>query len=305
LNRSRDIAAARILENLGAIEQFWAAAGSRGSSAIHWARAELARDSRVTDPELAALQSLQNAYSRLANYPERLADAELALQSARAAAIAAQQQATAYMQTMAKDAGEVVAVLQAARDYLAKHPMPQACPLCESTDAAQGLSARIARRLDSFATFQRFQGMQRSASYDLQRAEQQRSILLAQARKDALAFEEIRALFDWSSDVKLPEAPAPQDFDLLATWLTENASLPENWQLAEIARQDRRQFLATLRGALSTFEENIQGQQLLQNWQIDMVSHCSSAIFDTIWALLASMPPFKTRYVGDRASYFT
>ncbi|MDQ2997873.1 MAG: AAA family ATPase, partial [Chloroflexota bacterium] len=275
LNRSRDIAVARILENLGAIEQFWEADGKPGSDALAWARAESLRDPDSADPELTAIQALQHAYSRLSEHPTRLAQVEHAFQRARDAVAAAQQAANLYLETMAQDAGEVVAVLQAAHTYLSKHPASDVCVVCGSAAAAQGLAVRIDQRLQDFAAFQALQATQRSANIEQQRAEQQRSAVREQAQRDAIAFDALRAQFDWSPDIALPATTVPQDVDLLVSWLATTAGLPENWRLAEAARPDRRQFFVALRGALSTFTENMQGQQeldvLLPNLQRALV----------------------------------
>ena len=294
LNNNREIAVARILENIGAIEQFWAADGTPGTSAIVWAKAEVAREIQADDPELAALQALQQAYTRLSSYPARLAESAQVLQRARAAAEDAQQAATSYLQSVAQDAGEVMAVLQAARDYLGKHAGPSVCPLCESAAAVQGLAQRIEQRLQAFATLSTIQGTQRSAAEAQQQAEQKARLLAEEAQQDALAFNAIRGGFAWSPELVLPSLPAPDAVARLELWLTATAELPDMWRQAATARQDRRQFLTTLRGAVQTFEENVQGQDelsaLLPNLQhaLEIVEETRKTFTDTLLRAIAS-----------------
>ena len=264
LNKSRDIAAARILENSQAIQQFWQVAGGSNTNAIDWARAEVARATPGrADPELAALQSLQFAYGRLLPYPAQLAEREQAMQQAQVAVNIAQQQATAYLQTVASDASEIIGVLEAARGYLAKHAQPAACPLCQSSAAAQGLAERIDQRLAAFATLQRVRGAQQQAASQVQRSEQQLAVLRDQAANDISDFTQAINSFAWSPDVPMPIAALPLAIESLAGWLELTANLPTLWQQAEATRQDRRQFVATLQSALETFDENMLGQQEL------------------------------------------
>lgn len=264
LNNSQNLAAAQILANQTTIHQFWETAGKPGSDAFEWARAETSRDPHADAPQLNALRALQAAYARLAEYPQRLADADSALQAAQGTQAHAQQQAEDYLHAVAGDAGEVMDLLHAAQSYFHKHPAPEQCPLCQSADAAAGLAERIGERLQSFATLQQLQSAQRAAETELRRAEDQRELLRDRAAFDAHGFEQARAAFAWPHDMPLPTESAPALIDALAGWLAATADLPEAWNRSEAALQDQRQFLATLKKALETYDENMLGQQELE-----------------------------------------
>ena len=261
LTQNRDVAVARVQENQDAIRQFWESAGNPGADPLAWAETECKRDPSTSDAEIEALNKLQIAYSRLLEYPSRLKTAGQASATANGAATAVQQRVQVCVQTIAADAGEVLGVLDAARAYLHKHPSPPVCPLCESAEKVQGLGERISQRLASFEALQTAQVQIRTAETDVKRAEQQLEVLRENAKRHANDFRTARAAFTWPADCPMPTTPAPQDIGALEPWLTASAHLPAEWKKAETARQDKKQFIATLKRALKTYTENVQAQK--------------------------------------------
>ena len=287
-----EVALARVRENLDAIIQFWEAAGKPGTDPLSWADTESKRDPNAADAEVAALIRLQAAYSRLNDYPARLKSASDVVKRAKEAATEAEQQAQQCVLTVATDAGEVMGVLQAARAYLHKHPSPAACPLCESAERVEGLDQRITQRLASFSTLQMAQNRTKETEAAVQRAERQCDALRDNAKNDAEGFEKARAGFAWSADIPMPAA-TPQDTDSLEVWLTASAHLTAKWKNAETARQDKKQFIGTLRRALRTYMENVQAQQELDvllpklNRALEIVEEERRAFTDSILARIA------------------
>jgi len=287
-----EVALARVRENLDAIIQFWEAAGKPGTDPLSWADTESKRDPNAADAEVAALIRLQAAYSRLNDYPARLKSASDVVKRAKEAATEAEQQAQQCVLTVATDAGEVMGVLQAARAYLHKHPSPAVCPLCESAERVEGLDQRITQRLASFSTLQMAQNRTKETEAAVQRAEQQWEALRDNAKNDAEGFEKARAGFAWSADIPMPAA-TPQDTDSLEVWLTASAHLTAKWKNAETARQDKKQFIGTLRRALRTYLENVQAQQELDvllpklNRALEIVEEERRAFTDSILARIA------------------
>ncbi|MDO8541192.1 MAG: AAA family ATPase [Opitutaceae bacterium] len=260
---NRDLAVARVLENQDAIRQFWDSAGEPGGSSLAWANIESKRDPNSSDAEVTALAALQAAYSRLGDYPANLKAAKEALNTAKTAVDAARLEAQACVQTIAADAGEVMDVLESARAYLHKHPVPVVCPLCESSEKVDGLARRITERLDSFSTLQTAQAKTKTTGANLLRAEQQLDALRLSAKKHADAFEKARTGFTWSTDISLPAASAAQDIEAIDSWLAGSAHLPAEWKEAETVRQDKKQFVGALKRALKTYTENAQAQKEL------------------------------------------
>lgn len=293
LTQNREVAVARVLENQDAIRQFWESAGRPGTDALAWAEAESKRDANSSDVEVVALTALQATYARLGDYPPRLKSARAAVKTANDAASVAQLKAQECVQTIAADAGEVMAVLESARTYLRKHPAPGVCPLCESAEKVQGLDHRITERLASFSSLQTAQTQAKATGANLQRAEQQLATLQESAKKHAEDFEKARAGFTWSADITMPATPAPQDIEALELWLTGSAHLPAEWKKAETVRQDKKQFIGTLRRALKTYTENVQAQKELDtllpklNRALEVVEEERRLFSDNILAKIA------------------
>jgi len=126
----------------------------------------------------------------------------------------------------------------------------------------------------------------------VQRAERQCDALRDNAKNDAEGFEKARAGFVWSADIPMPAA-TPQDTDSLEVWLPASAQLTAQWKSAETARQDKKQFIGTLRRALRTYIENVQAQQELDvllpklNRALEIVEEERRAFTDSILARIA------------------
>lgn len=260
LTDSRVVAVARVQENQDTIRLFWESAGKPGSNLMAWADTESRRDPNVSDAEVTALSSLQVAYSRLIDYPERLKLAKAAATAAATAATLAQQRAQDSLAAIATGTGELVKVLESARTYLQVHPTPTTCPLCESAEKVHALDQRVADRLAIFAAFQTAQAQVTFAHVTLQRSEQQLVELRENAEKHARDFEKVRSGSVWPIGVTMPATEAPEEGDALVEWLAKSAELPVEWKTAETVRQDLKRFIGTLRLALQTYNDNIRGQ---------------------------------------------
>ena len=151
-------------------------------------------------------------------------------------------------------------VLESARTYFHRHPDSAICPLCESSEKASGLNQRIEQRLASFSALQTAQAQVHAAVSAAQRAEQQLEVLVETGKKHAKDFEKARAAFSWSAEIVLPASPAPHDGPALEKWLSESSHLPPEWKKDEVQRQDKKQFLATLKRAVKTYKENVAAQ---------------------------------------------
>ena len=261
LTSSREVAIARIQENQDAIRHFWETAGKPITDALDWATMESNRDLGSLDAEVNALSTLQNACSRLFDYPARLKSANDGVQSAKSAVLAAKQKAQESAQTIVADAGEILSVLQAARSYLHKHPSPTFCPLCESKEKVQGLGERITQRLTSFSGVQDANAALKMAESALQRAEQQVEMLSEQLKNQLKEFEKVVSSFTWSADIVIPKMPAPEAS--LEAWFAEVSAFQAGWKNAETTRRDKKQFTATLKLALKTYNDNVQAQKEL------------------------------------------
>lgn len=261
LSNGRDVAVARVQENEDEIRRSWDTAGKPGSHPITWAEAEVNRGANVFDTEISAITSLQVAYNRLTEYPKRLETAQQSLTTAQNAVSADRILVEKVIQGISQDAGEMIGVLRAARDYFVKYPSPAACPVCESSERTADLSNRIDQRLSNFSSLQTAQANVTASEQLVQRTEQQLRSLQDIAMEHAAAFQKCGADQAWPSDIELPSSPVPSDPSGLQGWLQETSSLPGEWKKAEAARHDKKQFVNVLTKALSIWRDNTQAQK--------------------------------------------
>lgn len=263
LSNGRDTAIARVQENQETLQRFWETAGKIGANFLAWATAESSRNPNAHDAEVAALAKLQASYARLGDYPSRLKIANKALEDAKTALLDAQKKADACVETIAADAGEVIGVLESARAYLRKHAKPAFCPLCESAEKIEGLETRIAKRLASFSNLQEAKRLVASANGSVQRAEQQLDTLKSDAKRHTEEFEDTRKGFSWAEDILQPKSAAPSDIGQLEGWLAAETHLPADWTKAQARRQENKQFINALSGALKAYNDNVDAQKEL------------------------------------------
>lgn len=261
LTKGREVAVARVQENEDEIRRSWETAGKLGQDAIAWADGETNRDVDIFNSEINALNALQAAYSRLTDYPVRLGSAEQTLMTSQDAASIARKSVDEAIQNISRDAGEMVAVLQAARDYLVKYPLPSVCPVCESSDKTVDLANRVAQRLNDFSSLRTAQAQATMSEQSVRRVEQQLQTLRENAAEHAAAFEKCRAGQVWPSDIELPQSSAPGDPSTLQVWLVETSRLPSEWKKAEAARHDKKQSVSNLKKALNIWRDNTQSQK--------------------------------------------
>ena len=208
-----------------------------------------------------ALASLRDTYSKLVDYPQRWERANEAVRTVEATARAAESKVTDSLQIVASDAKEIVAVLQAAKHYLAGHPSISVCPVCESSEKVQGLQIRIDERLAPFAQRQGAQTSTATAMAALQQARLKLETLRDDIQRQVDAFESARSSFTWAPDVGMPANPAPHAIEDLGAWLTTTAHFRNVWRDVITSRKDKEQFSNVLRTAVETFSENFKAQK--------------------------------------------
>lgn len=261
LTASRESAVARIDENERAIKDFWDSAGKLGDDPEAWAAVEVRRDTKSADAEVAALTTLEAAYSRLGDYPSRWIAVNLAVAEAKLAEAAARQAAVEIVKSIAADAAEVMNLLASAHEYLEKHPVPTACPLCESSEKVEGLARRTSERLSTFEALQAAQATLTLTGANLRHSEQQLATLQASAIDHARQFDIARVGFAWSADIPMPASPVPAGINTFEEWLRDTAALPVAWRAARVSREGNKQFIDALKKALRSLNENVQAQK--------------------------------------------
>lgn len=264
LTSRRGEAVARVDENAAAIQQFWESAGKSKPDPFAWAESECSQDTSAFAREIDALRALQTSYGRLTEHPQNLNSAQEKVEAAQKTESTAGEAAERAAQTIAKDAGELVRVLEAAQIYLTKVPSPPNCPVCESSEKVADLSDRINKRLQGFSSLRIAQAQTRTTTEALKQAEAQLLALRETATRHLTDFAKTLANSELPKGLSHTQK-APTDLSTLSSWLTATAHLPTEWKKAETERYDKRQFTETLRKALDTWRDNTLAQKDLDS----------------------------------------
>jgi len=259
----REVAIARVQENRDTLQQFWEEAGKPGTDPLLWGESESTRDASAFDAEIKAISNLCDTYARLAEYPEQTELATKSLKKAQDLLDSAQQAIDQCLAGVSTDAAEIVSILESAKAYFIKHSEPAACPLCESAEKAHGLTARVNERIALLGELHEANTNKNRRVQDVSRATQQMEILKENARQHAQNFNQCCANNSWPKDIVLPSTPTPEDLADWSAWLATNTHLPTVWKKAESTRQDKKQFLSTLKRAFNTCTENTLAQKEL------------------------------------------
>jgi energy-coupling factor transporter ATP-binding protein EcfA2 len=260
--QGRDSAALRLQENRGEIQRLWQAAGSPDDDFLGWAQAEAKRAAGEFVPQIDALDALLSAYTRLTELPAQWAQAQQQIRDAGTESANAQAAFEAAQNGVASDAADMVSVLETAQAYLQRHPNPEACPVCQSAEKAQGLSERLQERIAGFQALREASQKLRNAQAQVERAKQHGDILAAQAQEKAEQFGKVRSGHQWPEGIDVPEPPTAA-IDEWPAWLAATQCLPLAWRSALAQRQAQAQNHSALQGAVRNYTESIQTQREL------------------------------------------
>lgn len=264
LTKNRDIALARVQENEDAIRQLWEAAGKPIADALTWARHEIARDRTELLAELQALRMLHNAYNRISECVRRHELAEASLGTALDVAAKAAEALDHCIAQTVQGGGDLIAILEAANSFLAKHPDPSHCPLCESAEKVSGLAENVSRRIQEFSSLQAARWTKESADQTVRSAQKGLLDIQAELAKVGGDFAKALSAYKWAGDIPQPASACPSDPKEIASWISTTAHLSNAWDKSEARRQEAGQLFTALNGALTTYQTNLQAQTELQ-----------------------------------------
>lgn len=260
--QGRDGAALRLQENRGEIQRLWQAAGSPDDDFLGWARTEAGRAAGEFTPQIEALDALLSAHARLTELPAQWAHAQQQIRDAGIESTSAQAAFEAAQDGIASDAADMVSLLESAQAYLQRHPNPEACPVCQSAEKAEGLSARLQERITGFQVLRQASQRVRNAQALAERAKQGAALLAAQAQEKAEQFGKVRTAHPWPEGIDVPEPP-PAAIDEWPAWLAATEGMPPVWRDALAQRQARVQNHTALQGAVRNYTESMQTQHEL------------------------------------------
>ncbi|MEA3277597.1 MAG: AAA family ATPase, partial [Pseudomonadota bacterium] len=257
----RQLAVERVQENQNTIEQFWDSAGRPSHSAFDWARAAIARDATLLISEREAIERLHSAYFGLSDFPSRYRTATAQLESAKGSVQRTQGQYEEALTTVASGAEDLMDILRSAQSYVTRHPDLQQCPLCGSSEYAQGLAERIKGRIESFKELTTAKAGKSSADAQLDQAKSKLTQVEEDYARKRTQFLKALSSFDWPQDINLADESCPEQVDAASTWLEASAHLRASWYKAQATRQDEEKFIVTLKRALKTYDDNVEAQK--------------------------------------------
>lgn len=257
------IAIALTQESLENIENFYSSAGAKGENAVAWAKAETSRNVSTLEGELNALSALISSYGTLAQRLESIQRATNELNLAEEALSDAEKRLAEVTTDSASGASELLALWKVAHPLLQNHPTAEACPLCESSENAVGLADKVAHKISQLSSLNDALDRKKSGERSLSQSKHKLRAVQETIEKAAQQFGGFCLGKALPEETPLPGEAVPSSASELATWLEKNSSLPEQWNKLESQRQDKKQFLTTLKKSLKSHEANVQQQQEL------------------------------------------
>lgn len=259
--RENEIAVARVGENHSEIHRFWRESGTaiKGTDALAWAKQEVQRDRSQLAERKNILGQLITLWDALLVHPQKVAALQNQLETNEAELGTSQASLTKLQESVAGDYLEVLDLLKAAQLHLHKHPNLDACPLCGSSEYAEGLAEKVNKRIESQGLY----GQLEQAKLNI--AEKETAVLQTRQRLDdakASAQQDAQALQDYSegsdipSDLVMPSFPLPTDTAKWSEWQITHQSEKDTWSNSAEALIEDSRFIATLSASLNVLEQN-------------------------------------------------
>lgn len=264
------IAAARIGENLLALEDMWKQAGSPKLSIIDWADGEAKRDVADLNQAISAIQNFSRLRQDLDSRTRDLEVSATRIESAQSALSTAESNLSKALAGALSGSEELTQLLQAASHFFQLHEAPAVCPLCESPEFAASLPEAVEARLKSLSSVRDALSKKNEAQQAANRALAQTETANRQATDSADALCNA-CTKNWHSDLPAPNAIVdiagkrakgePKGGWLLAelrSLFQAAATLAQLLDPELSSRVQRRSQLQTVRDALSQYRHNTQ-----------------------------------------------
>lgn len=264
------VAAARVGENLQALEDMWKQAGSPKLSLLEWADAEAKRDVDDLNQAIAAIQTFSKLRQELDSRTKDVESSAARVENAKVGLSTAESDLTNAVAGALKGGEELTQLLQAASHFFQHHEVPDVCPLCESREFAASLPQKVETKLKALSSVRDALRKKNEAQQAADRALSQLQTANRQAADSAEALCKA-CTKNWHSDLPSPKpvsdiAGERAQGGTKADWtLTEFRSLSQAatilGQLLDpelTSRLQRRSQLQIVRDALSQYRHNTQ-----------------------------------------------
>ena len=220
---------------------------------VSWARTEIARPAVDRPADIARIDGLRQALTKLKSYPETLTHLKAQLSARKEASDASDAEFIAAKSRISDEAARTVDVLTAGLAFLEQQTAVDACPLCESSDRAQGLTASVRERLDHYRVYRAVLKRGREDGDALSSAKAALATLQADYDRDTQAFA--TADVGAADLLAAPPPSPPSDVGVLEGWLAEIVPVAERWAELEGEWRAGAMFAATLRQAVADYDD--------------------------------------------------
>lgn len=257
--RDYETATTRLGANKTTIENFWNQAGSPAPDAFTWAELEIKKDRQELDQRKSAIDDLISRWDKITPHPDKLNELSLSLGSANNALNAAENNLGALAKDATDDHLEVMDILMAAQHHFAKHPKPEVCPLCESSEKIEGLITEVNRRIEAQGTYAKLDAAKKSVTTQreqVKRAGQRIEDFKNSALNDFSSFQSHYARIKEIFDLDISISPVPDSAAQWTDWIDAHKEKRNDWKLAADACVDSKNFVQTLHRSLTNYEES-------------------------------------------------
>lgn len=258
-SRDYETAITRLGANKTTIENFWNQAGSPEPNVFAWAKAEIQKDQQEFDLRKVAIDGLISRWEKVVPHPAKLVELNQQFEASKGSLFTAEENLNAIANDAADDYLEVLDILKVAQQHFAKHPYPEVCPLCESSDKVGGLVAEVNRRIEAQGIHTKLE-MAKSAVTNAKKCVQQCRQRIEYFRDDASRdFEVLKSYCTDTkeiSDLDIPAFPIPTEAVQWNDWIDAYKVKHVGWKQAADACVDSKNFVATLRRSLNDYEQS-------------------------------------------------
>jgi len=256
--KAYETATTRFEDAKTSINNFWQQMGSPDVDASTWAKAEAQKDLQELDQKRAVIDSLILIWDKVVSHPDRLAKLNQQLDLAKKDLETAKANLAAITSDVADDYLEVLNILKAAQEHFSRHPHPTVCPLCESSEKAEDLVAKVTRRIELqgvHAKLDAAKNMVKTQERNVQSAEQRIEDYKKDAVNDFLSLENCCEITQVIPGLDIPDFPIPDAASQWQEWIDIHKAKRDDWKQAADACIDSKNFVQTLKRALDDYEE--------------------------------------------------
>jgi hypothetical protein len=260
IEKSVEVAVARVQENLDTVRSFWSEAGSSDGSATSWAEKEVGKDRQQVSMEKALIDKLLQAFNKTVIKISEFNNKSQELESKNQEVRNEEELISALNDQLSGEFEEVLDLLVAAQRHFVNHPNQSVCPLCESDENILGLRGKIDARIGSLHTSQEI----RSARERLALKNQDRELIQKQLTQSKLTVSDL--IQNSLDEIKEASLLKGIDFSIITEFLnsTEIWNVENDSQFKGLAKlkafQDqyvsREKQFNTLKTAFETLQNN-------------------------------------------------